>query len=154
MTAQGIDKRGYSWPPFEAGNTAAVTHGAYSPRQYEPRAHELVEEMRGHLPWLTPAHRPALWAWAKEEARCEMVEQWLAARADLDNAGGMLDDEGEVRSATKLLLRLQASVANHRKELGMTPLAAARLGRDTAAGQLDVARLMAALDDEEGDDDA
>jgi hypothetical protein len=38
--------RGYSWPPFEEGNTAAVKHGAYAVLQLKPRAEEIAGRLR------------------------------------------------------------------------------------------------------------
>ena len=46
------DARGYSWPPFEPGNTLAVKHGARSDRLVQARAVEispLVFDANPHL---------------------------------------------------------------------------------------------------------
>jgi len=45
--------RGYSWPPFEKGNTASLTHGARSPRMIEPLAEAIVNEREGYGPFTT-----------------------------------------------------------------------------------------------------
>lgn len=37
--------RGYSWKPFEDGNLAAVTHGAYSERIIAAKAFLILEEI-------------------------------------------------------------------------------------------------------------
>lgn len=162
--------RGYSWPPFEAGNTAALTHGAHSPRLVEPLALEILEatvaaaEAPGSsTDFLSdPSYRPALVSWARTEARVQLLAEWLMAKADTSNAGGLLDSDGEVRSATELLIKLERAASNHRSRLGLDPLSRARLRRDTAAASVDVAALLAQLaaaerqaganDDEEADD--
>jgi hypothetical protein len=42
----GGPARGYSWPPFEEENTAAVTHSAYALLLLRPRAEELACGLR------------------------------------------------------------------------------------------------------------
>jgi hypothetical protein len=144
-------KRGYSWAPFQPGHELSTKHGAWSPRKVDPLAAEIAAEARQVAPWLTAVDEPALKAWATCEARIHLVETWLLGRATADNAGGMLDDDGEVRGATNLLVKLETAAAGHRDRLGFTPLARARLGRDVAATKVDVARLMADLPDDRAD---
>lgn len=138
--------RGYSWPPFEKGNTAALRHGAYSPRRVDPLAEEMVTaalvqaetegSTTGYL--LEPSFRQSLWAWARAEARVQLLEEYLMARDVLG-----LDAEGEVSGAAKLLLRYEASAERARDRLGLSPLARARLGRDVAAATVDLAAIAA-----------
>jgi hypothetical protein len=45
-SAAGSPARGYSWPPFEPGNVAAVKHGAYATLKLAPRAEELAVAIR------------------------------------------------------------------------------------------------------------
>jgi hypothetical protein len=130
--------RGYSWPPFEAGNLAAVRHGAWSPRIVDPLAEELVAAIESTVDWWRPCDRPGVMAWARTEARCQLLAEWLADR------GGDIDDEDEVRPAADPLTRLEARAESLRSKLGLDPLSRARLGRDVAASQLDLARLWAA----------
>lgn len=47
--ASGLPARGYSWPPFEPGNGAAVRHGCYSPLTLAPRAEEIAALIRSQL---------------------------------------------------------------------------------------------------------
>lgn len=47
--ASGLATRGYSWPPFEAGNAAAVRHGCYSPLTLAPRAEEIAALIRSQI---------------------------------------------------------------------------------------------------------
>ena len=132
--------RRYSWEPFEAGNQVALKHGAWSPRRVDPRASELVELVSPTVSWWTPADRPAVWAWARCEARIELLVEYLAELGDLDDAG-------DVRPASDLLTRLESQAMGHRARLGLDPLSRARLGRDTAAAQVDLARLWAEEDE-------
>jgi hypothetical protein len=85
------------------------------------------------------SYRPAVWAWARCEARIQLVTEYLLDR------GGDLDADGEVRPAARLLEALERRAENLRARLGLDPLARARLGRDVTATRLDVAQLMAAL---------
>lgn len=147
--AAGLPARGYSWAPFEQGNTAALQHGAYSPRRVDPLAAELVTEVvvRALEPGSAtaylaePSFRPALWAWARCEVRVQLVTEWLMDR------GSDVTDDGEVVPAAEYLRRWEAQALKHRERLGLDPLARAKLGKDLAAGSVDMARLMAELDD-------
>jgi hypothetical protein len=145
--AMGEPARGYSWEPFRPGNTVALRHGAWSPRKVEPLAAEYVETVAGSANWLRDCDAPAVWAWARTEARVQLLSEWLADR------GGDLDDEGTVRPAAALLDRLEARAESLRARLGFDPLSRARLGRDTLASELDLARLWAAEDSCGADDE-
>jgi hypothetical protein len=145
-------------PPFRPGHTLSMRHGAYSPRRYEPLAAEMIDQVLEHAAqpgsstaYLSePSYRPALWSWAKTEAQLQLIEEWLAEHGD--QAGGFIDGEGEMRGPANYWLRLSASAAKQRESLGMTPLSRARLGRDVASSQVDLARLAAELyeEDEQG----
>jgi hypothetical protein len=161
------EARSYSWPPFEPGNTLgrkfepghelSLKHGARSPRRVDPLAAAIVEaaldlaraEASTTAFLLDASYGPALRAWAVCEARCELVRAWLADHGGLDGVAG----DGEIRPAADLLTRLENQALKHRERLGLDPLSRARLGRDVAAGRLDVALAMARLgDDEDGAD--
>lgn len=141
--------RGYSWEPFQPGNTIQLRHGAFSPRKVEPLAGEIAERTLAdaaqdgsRTAYLAePSYRPALWAWARTEARIQLVSEWLQAH------GGDLETDGEVRSAARLLNELEASATRSRSSLGLDPLSRARLGKDIAAQTVDLARLYAGQDD-------
>ncbi len=136
-------------PPFQPGNQLAVQHGAYSPRQVEPLAAELVglvladrDAQHAHA----VVYRPALWAWARAEAQVQLLTEYLAKAGEAAGDGvGDLDSE-RVRAAYLLLHRAEARATSGRARLGLDPLSRARLGKDVAAGQLDTARLMAELE--------
>src|SRR5712691_4841378 len=46
---RGGPARGYTWPPFEQGNEAAVTHSAYALLRLRPRADELAQALRAAM---------------------------------------------------------------------------------------------------------
>ena len=162
----GEPARGYSWAPFKPGNDVgqqfqpghelSTIHGGYSPRKYDPLARELVVDLvalAAAIPELgylaEPQYRLALWAWARTEARVQLVHEWLI------DQGGDLDDDGEVRAAANLLNQLETSAERKRARLGLDPLSRAQLGRDVAAGSLDMARILERLgvDDRKAGDD-
>jgi hypothetical protein len=142
-----LPARRYSRAPFRPGNNAALRHGAWSPRRVEPLAAEYVETAVERANWLRDCDVPAVWAWARTEARVQLLSEWLADR------GGDLDDEGGVRPAAALFDRLEARAESLRARLGFDPLSRARLGRDTVANELDLARLWAAEDSHGADDE-
>jgi hypothetical protein len=57
-----------------------------------------------------------------------------------------------VFTAWDWLHRFETQAANLRGRLGLDPLSRARLGKDIAATEVDIAKLMAGMADEEGDD--
>ncbi len=62
--AARTDGRAYSWPPFAVGNRAALHHGAFSPRVFEPLARELAARLLAARPGLQP-YGFAVAAWAE-----------------------------------------------------------------------------------------
>ena len=118
--------RGYSWPPFKPGDTAAQKHGARSrnpenPKGWGPIASTLEAEVVEVAPWLAnPVHAAAVRSWAICEARAHLVRTWLADK-------GELDEEGTPRPATNLLATLDSQAERARDRLGLSPLALAKL---------------------------
>lgn len=143
-------------PPFQPGHTLSpTTHGAYSPRKVEPLAQELVDLVLadGSVPAYAKAsaYRLELWATCRAEAQVQLISEWLMSIATEKDPLGDLTDES-VRSAHLLLHRAEARAASGRTRLGLTPVAAARMGKDVAIGQAastDVALRMAQLHEAE-----
>lgn len=145
-------KRGYTntHPPFEPGNEMALRHGAWSPRKIEPLALEILQPVldlaatdgapTSYLADVT--YRATLHAWARTEARIQLVHEWLMDR------GSEVDKDGEALGASNLLNQLEARAESLRARLGLDPLSRARLGRDLAVGQKSLAELMAEVVDE------
>lgn len=119
--------RGYSWPPFEAGNEAALTHGAYSPRRVNPRAAEIRERLLAEAPWLAPpAFARSVDALARAEARVELLAEFI-------DEHGLLDDDGQPRSALAALEKAEKAAERLRSTMGLSPTSWAGLYRTLAA---------------------
>lgn len=115
--------RGYSWPPFEKGNKAALAHGAWSPRSIRPVAERLAAELVEVAPWVArPAFGAAVHAWAWSEAQCVLLREYA-------HEVGLLDEDGAPRAFLDALHRSEQRSASRRAELGLTPAAWARLLR-------------------------
>lgn len=138
-------------PPFQRANTLAVTHGAYSPRITRPEAEALVSSVleRAAQPssstsyLLEPSYRPGLWRWATALVRMERLDAAIVGHGDCagcKKCGRWHED----------WRRYASIVATSEQRLGLDPLSRARLGRDVAAAQVDLAALWAA----EGTDSA
>ena len=75
--------RGYSWAPFEAGNTAGQRHGAYSLRVTGPLAEEILAGLLAdpgvpdHV--RSPAWRYQARAWAQAEAVAQVMYEHIGA---------------------------------------------------------------------------
>ena len=114
--------RGYTWPPFEAGNEAAVKHGVWAADRSERVATEVAEiaaSVATQFPWTAPYVDERL-AYARA-----MVDE-RDIRAYLDDIG-MLDDNHQERPAVRTLDRFSRIAARHRDALGLTPMAHARM---------------------------
>lgn len=150
----GIPARGYRWETFQAGNQVALRHGAYSDRLVQPRALEIAQALTddGAFPsyLAEPRYRPAVLAYCTTLARLERLEAWLGAQA-VEGVPLELAEDGEVRSATRLLMDLDRQADRHRQALGLTPLAAARLGKDVAAQQVSLSQLWEQMDAEDAE---
>lgn len=128
--------RGYSWPPFEpgnqvaVGNTAALVHGAYSPRKVGERAELVRQELLTLSPSLADdpesASPLALYcrAVAREELAHEAIEHAAAASSPI----------------SPRLLEAASAAARVAKELGdalgIGPRAAAELRQIRASTAL------------------
>lgn len=134
----------YSWPPFEADNTKAVKHGAYSKRIIDPMAAKIGNELVESYPHLRDFLEATL-EYARVDAQVERLQMWV-------NEHGELDDEGEPTSANILLLRTRTHLLNLADRLGLTPLARAKLGRDVAATERDLVTMMQEIGDGSADD--
>ena len=149
------EKRGYSWPPFEDGHTKSTVHGARSPRRVAPVAAEIERELLAdeatpdHL--RRPEFRSAVSAWARAEAICRVMWDWLAEQ-DVEDALTDVTRTAETEEASKgrttrrsisrrvvsvleQLRRYEAHAAALRRELGLSPLAAGRLAKDLSASR-------------------
>lgn len=161
-SVEGTPARHYSWPPFEQGNTAAATHGAWSTRLVAPLAAELERQAREDPSWpsyLNDASYDAAIAdlyWT--EAQILRMRAWQAG-ADVDELiteqtdveGTETASKGRVsrRSTSRRrgasldsMLRLMAHAHAVRKELGLTPMSRFRMRRDVAATEVSLVELL------------
>ncbi len=123
----GLPARGYSWPPFEKGNTAALTAGHNSPRKVQPIADALTDEITSAAPWCaSPAFRGAVGSWAWSEAQATLLRAYVEEH-------GMIDDEGEERPAVRTLDRVEGRLAKLRDQLGLSPAALGKLMQSAAS---------------------
>lgn len=117
-------KRGYSWPPFEVGNEAAVKSGGHSPRKLQPIAEELAAGLTEAAPWTSAAvFRPTVEAWAWAEAQAISYRRWFAEREALLEPDA---DSGEPAGLVSWD-RAERRAANLRAELGLSPASMSRL---------------------------
>jgi hypothetical protein len=128
---RGGPARGYSWPPFERGNTAAVTHSAYATAALGPRVDELADVHRPLVPGYSPSDEPAVRLLALAFARLERAEVALEAAGPDEMRRLRQDALGWANAARRLL-----------NDLGMTPTARSRLGLTLARGESVVVQLQ------------
>jgi hypothetical protein len=135
--ASGVPARGYSWAPFAPGHELSTRHGARSPRKVEPLAVELAEALLGDRPDLA-AYPEATMAWARAEARCCLLSEWIAAR-------GLIDpDSDQPTLGLRWLATFERQAAEFRATLGLDPTSEARLAKeraDATRGAVDLERL-------------
>ncbi len=147
--ASGVPARGYTWEPFEPGHTLTLKHGAYSERLVEARAREIAQGMSeaGELPdyLAQPRYRGAVLDLARSLAQRERLVAWLEAQAS-EGTPPELAESGQVQGAAVFLERVERAIERHRDRLGLSPLAAARLGKDVAAQRVSLAQVWAEMD--------
>ena len=170
--AQLKPARGYSWPPFEAQNTAAVTHGIHSARMLVPLAEAILAERKADDKWPAyldePFYASAVSAWARAEAAVLLYtrymeqqdpEEWSTELGEAEEeitGDGTKGGDSTRRSRNRKRMptleqwrKLEQHASLMRTKLGLDPLARARLGRDVASSQADMAQIMAQLDRDE-----
>ncbi len=119
----GEEARGYSWAPFAPGHELSMKSGAYSARKVDPIAVELsvgIVELRPDL--AAPEFMFAVHAWARAEARCILLADWLVDRV-------MVADDGEPLPMLISVARFEKQAADLRARLGLDPRAKAELDR-------------------------
>lgn len=131
------------WRTAEQGNSISKKHGAWSDKIVDPVARDLVQIVLGQVVYLAdPSYEPAVWAWARAEARVLVLSTWL-------DENGTLDEQGVPRPALGALKDFERLASSARARLGLDPLSRAQLGRDVAAQQVDLARLYDSMDQED-----
>lgn len=121
-------------PPFQPGNTLAVTHGAFSPARTDPIAHQYLDEIRDDptLAYLAqPRFQAGLWLWASAMAKVQLLSAWV----DGQNIEQAADSDRGKTSALELLRKWMTTAGTYAARLGLDPLSAARLGKDIAGAR-------------------
>jgi hypothetical protein len=130
-----------SWPPFEPGNDAALTHGTYSQAAVAVRAEQVRDELLTFAPYLNEDRfYPAIHRYLTACAREQLAHDALMTR-------GM-----EAKGSTRLLevataaARLAAKLGS---DLGLDPIGHAKIralsaGADASGAAADLASLSAA----------
>ncbi|HVV76332.1 MAG TPA: hypothetical protein VHC43_09880 [Mycobacteriales bacterium] len=135
--ASGQPARGYSWPPFQPGHELSLKSGAWSPKHVDPLALELLEEVASDpsTAYLgQPAFAGTLRLWAFAQARAELYAEWLAKLPFEEQVRAPKGSRNN-RAPIEIWRALATSAANLAAQLGLTPLARARLGRDVATAE-------------------
>jgi hypothetical protein len=84
-------------------------------------AGELAAELARVAPWTAaPTFERVVVSWAWAEAQAGVLRRWL-------DEHGVLDENGEQRPAATMLASVEGRLAGLRAQLGLTPLALARL---------------------------
>lgn len=147
---------------FEPGNTVPVTYGAYTPAVVAPRAETLLAEYladpefpdyaktrmsRDLLLRLCQVRvRIALWWEAVEDAGVSAGDEVTTVSETVSGGGeqGPMKRRGRTVKSTPAEETLRRWVAQEKdlcKELGLTPVARARMGRDVAQATQSLADL-------------
>lgn len=154
---------------FGAGNEVALSHGAYVPAVVNPLAEAKLEWYLGpdwpehvKLPYL----RPTLWDLAVTEVQIELLDRRIQEQG-IDDAnaeftttvervtgsmeGGTFKRKAKSKKTTATL-ETRRRLASHRlnllKELGLTPMARAKLGKDVSATAVNLADVFTESEDE------
>ena len=127
-------------PPFEAGNEAAVTHGARSERLVAKRAAELHPALVEAAPWLDrPEFTGAVARYERAEVRARLLHAHLSKTALADGIASVPDSLWKNLHAAE---RLAAQLAGR---LGLDPASRAQLAKDSAIAGHFAADAQAAL---------
>jgi hypothetical protein len=99
----GSPARGYSRPPFEPGNEAALKHGATSERHIRPLAanhrRRVLRQMGLRASDLDPVGRALLEHYVRTTAKIVILDRYL-------DEAGLLDEHGNPRPCMTLYVRL------------------------------------------------
>lgn len=110
-----------------------MRHGIHSRRKVDPLAAELVAGLVDTRPDLD-AYPETIWAWARAEARCLLLADWLTDHP-------VVNDEGEPAPVLKYVSQWERLASDLRSRLGLDPRSEAELVRsraDAAKGSFDL----------------
>ena len=109
-------------PEFGPDNTAAMSHGAYSPRTVEALAAAIAQSVVDAVPYTgRDRFAFALRAYSHAEARAELIRRHL-------DQHGVLNNRNTPRTSLLVMLAAAERAAHRgRQELGLSPESAARI---------------------------
>lgn len=118
------------WPrnAFPIGNTASRTHGVWSERRTNPEAKRLTQALVNLRPDLA-AYEETVWAWARAESRCMLLEAWLADHP-------LVDEDGSVAPVARYVTQFERLATDLRAKLGLDPKSEAELASSRAQATL------------------
>ena len=144
---------------FQPGNALALTHGSYARLRLQPRATALREELAQLVPFGTETDGPAIDLLAITLTQVERAGLVLAVE-QAENAARLSVGAPPSDRLDRLAADARAWVKTAAKlldQLGMTPLARARLGLDVANTRRSLSLIelhaAAALDGDAGEED-
>jgi hypothetical protein len=105
----GGPARGYSWPPFEPGNEAALVHGATSERHIRPLARNqkrrVLRQMGLRVSDLNPVGRALLEHYVRLTAKVVLIDRYL-------DEVGVVDEHGQPQPSLKVYVQLHRAALN------------------------------------------
>ena len=118
------------WPKnaFASGNTTSRTHGVWSDRRVNPQAVELAKTLLEVRPDLA-GYTETVWAWARAESRCMLLERWLEDHA-------LVEEDGTVAPVARYVSQFERLAADLRAKLGLDPKSEADLASSRAQATL------------------
>lgn len=148
-------------PPFEEGNVVAVVHGATSDRIVGLRAQAKLEACLVDPSFPEHVKQPYVrdtlksWCWVRSRIElywemCENLgpEKALSELTKTDERVKIFEggtrrkaSQSKLTSPEAMLKQWEAHALNLARELGLTPMALAKLGKDIAATQVRITQL-------------
>ena len=113
---------------FQPRNLEKRKHGIWSRRTYEPLSRELAEGLIEERPDL--ANYPeTVWSWARAEARCLLLAEWLADHP-------LVDSRGKPAPVSRFIVQFENQAMALRAKLGLDPKSEADLASSRAQATL------------------
>ena len=122
--ASGVGQR----TRFLLGTRRVGPTGVWSDRRINPQAVELTHTLQGMRPELA-AYPETVWAWARAEARCLLLEEWLVDHP-------LVDEDGGVAPVARYVTQFERLAAELRAKLGLDPKSEAELASSRAQATL------------------
>jgi hypothetical protein len=118
--------RGYSWPPFEGENVAALKHGAHSLRYVNADVEALRPIFFEAFPWLEDFDIFAVDRFLHKEVQAGRLRRYIDGIIEKDGVGAVPDGDWKNLNAA------DAQAAKFGDRLGLDPTSRARLQQAVA----------------------